>query len=445
MSRKARLAVFRDRLELISECPHDILNKFEPSEGDFALIDAADKGDVNALRVLSRKLYAIYGNDPEPNGALFRYLRLGTLERDEACAALTVRFIARYGEGLDVLDPALDVLDFHTYDELGEVIRLAKLKKIVAFADRTANVKDSLDELDLLGFDYSDHVRLYLMAKSGGDVGELAKRLGMPMAFGGTAVSDGEEEALLHALGVLDIDEWRDFWLRLIYEYANMHRGGELSAFAEEMIGAIEARAQYHKKTLHLYALKKYLSLRGIAYGEDECSELARACSFLGTEPDGTELDELIREGVYTDSRAVRVSAMERDVLGTEILHERNRYTLTMTLTNHQKRAFRHQWDSIISIETDSDIPPVINTLDIRQRRAEISRNGITLPKEKKAAQILCSGEIRFGERAYPFEADMILDISYVSTTKCTHCTVKPERFKRIGKYIVMQSIITVY
>ena len=445
MSRKARLAVFRDRLELISECPHDILNNFEPSEEDFALILAAENGDVNALRVLSRRLYDVYGEDPELNGALFRFLKLGIAEGDEACAALTVRCIAKYGEGLDLLDEALDLLDFRTYDGLGAVIRQAKLKKIVAFADKAPNAQDSLDELSMLDFEYADHVRLYLLAKSGADVSGLSSSLKMPLTFGGTEVNDGESEALIHALGILDVDEWRDFWLRAIYEYANKFCEGELAAFGDAMISATMARAEYPRRSLHLYALKRYLSLRGIRYSEEECSELARECSFLGTEPNDVELDELIREGVYTDSREMRILARERDIIGTQIVHERNRYTLTISLTNHQKRAFRHQWDSIISIETDADIPPVINTLDIRERRAEISRNGITLPKEKKAAQILCSGEIHIGERAYPFEADMILDISYVSTTKCTHCTVKPERFKRVGKFIVMQSIITVY
>ena len=96
-------------------------------------------------------------------------------------------------------------------------------------------------------------------------------------------------------------------------------------------------------------------------------------------------------------------------------------------------------------IKTDEDVPPTFVPVPIVDCLAKISRNGITLEKEKKAAQVLCAGEIRIGDKVSPFELDLILDISYVSATKCTHCAFKVERYKRQGEYLIIQTDISLY
>ena len=96
-------------------------------------------------------------------------------------------------------------------------------------------------------------------------------------------------------------------------------------------------------------------------------------------------------------------------------------------------------------MKTGDDIPPIMQGIPIVERRAEISRNGVRREKEKKAAQILCRGEIRINERFSPFELDLIIDISHVSTTKCTHLDIKIERYKRRGEYLIMQTDISLY
>jgi hypothetical protein len=116
-----------------------------------------------------------------------------------------------------------------------------------------------------------------------------------------------------------------------------------------------------------------------------------------------------------------------------------------MTLTGHKKRAARHQWDCTISLCTEDDTPPIFKPIPIVERRAEISRNGITFDKEKKAAQVLCAGEVQLKDKISPIELDLIVDISYVSTTKCTHAMIRVERVKRQGKRLVMLADISLY
>ena len=94
---------------------------------------------------------------------------------------------------------------------------------------------------------------------------------------------------------------------------------------------------------------------------------------------------------------------------------------------------------------TNQDTPPVLGPAKITERRHEVSRGGITLESDKKLSQVICAGEILIGEKPHPFEVDLVLDISYVSTTKCEWFDVKVKEYGRVGDYLVMQAMISIW
>ncbi|MBQ7390387.1 MAG: hypothetical protein IJW02_04695 [Clostridia bacterium] len=114
-------------------------------------------------------------------------------------------------------------------------------------------------------------------------------------------------------------------------------------------------------------------------------------------------------------------------------------------MTNHLKRGNKHLWEVTVSVKTDKNTAPLINPSRIVERRNEVTRGGVTLDKEKKVAQVLCRGEIGFTDKIYPLEMDLILDISYVSSTKCEYCDIRLKDKKRVGDYLVMQCSLAVY
>ena len=439
MSRKAKQTVFRDRLELTSKCPGDILYKFDPSEEDFVAIAEAEHGDIYAIRSLAQKLYGVYCDEGEMNNALFYYVKNGLDAGDAVCAEIAVRCIERFNEHFEYLDAALGLIGDKRAEEIADVVRLARLKRIIVNG-MAIELSDSYDVDEKL-------IRLYLAIKEADteSAKKLAHELGVPsLVDGGEA--DGENIRLSEALLKFDVDEWRDFWVRAIYEHAM--RYGNLIACANDIATAISARADYPRRCLHLLAVKKYLVDNGVEELREEYEKLRALCRFGGAQLDlaGDEaLSEIIKEAVYTSAKEMRELKRRRALLGAEIVHERNRYALATTLSNHQKRAAKHQWESLISIKCDSDVPPIFKSVPIVECRAEIKRNGVTLDKEKKSSQVLCAGEILIGDKAYPLELDFITDISHVSATKCTHCSIKIERYKRVESHLVMQVDISIF
>ena len=442
MSRKSKQTVFRNRLELTSKCPNDILYKFEPSEEDFLTIAKAEHGDIHAIRELAEELYGVYSYESEMNNALHYYIKKGLDLGDEMCAQLAVICIDRFNEHFEHLHTAIALLDSECADEMAEIIKRAKLKRAIVSGDAT-ELPDSTD----VGVSL---IRLYLTIKNEtarDSAKKLANELGMPSLVG-EAAAESENIRLSEALEKFALDEWQDFWVRAIYEHAMQYCGGSLIGCAEDIMRAISRRADYPRKRLHILAMKKYLLDNGIEELRDEYEELKALCRLSSSQldkEDGASLREIIREAVYTSAKEMRYLKKRATLLGAEIVHERNRFTLALTLTNHQKRAAKHQWESLISIETESDVPPTFKNVPIVECRAEIKRNGITLDKEKKSSQVLCAGEILIGDKAYPLELDLVTDISYVSATKCTHCSIRMERYKRIECHLVMQVDVSIF
>ena len=171
-------------------------------------------------------------------------------------------------------------------------------------------------------------------------------------------------------------------------------------------------------------------------------------CTFDGLTVDPSDpslMSELLHEAIYLCSAEERRKKHEADKLGSIILHQKNRFILRATLKNHFKRASKHMWNLTLSIMTDEDTLPEFSVANIRDRLNSVSRGGVTLNHEKKLSQILCDAELRMHDRSYPFELDMILDISYVSSTKCEICEIKVKDYERQGDYLTMYCVASVY
>ena len=149
-----------------------------------------------------------------------------------------------------------------------------------------------------------------------------------------------------------------------------------------------------------------------------------------------------MREAAYTSEYQERLEARGNVVGGSKIVHEKNRYKLECVLTGHAKRGNRHMWESMLSIECNGGEPPVFSGITISERRNVIGRGGATLEQEKRRSQIICSGEILMGGKASPFMLDLILDISYVSTTKCEVVEIKPKKTRILDSHAIMDGYI---
>ena len=470
MSRKTKLDLWIDKLEQISDCPRDIFKKIEADEKLFLTVENADKGDLDAIKELATSLFKEYNSEDELNAALLYYVKKGVSLADRDCALIALKLISAYNTAFELLDEVLALIDGEEKDENTErLITKVKVKRIIASAMPGADYKLLTDTLAEMYDEYSAYARIYLASRRLADTGSYDKEkvdalaaaldvprvITLPVFHGGN--NDGcanvsvnsvkEHSAMRYALGIIDMDEWRDFWLRAIYEYAEMYLDGNLLPFTNDILAAIDGRSEYPRKKLHKLAIKKYyLDLTGA--GKNEYAALDAECRFDGLEFDISseeDRDGAIREAVYTDSKMERQRHIAASRLGTQIIHAKNRYSLITTVKNHLKRGNKHVWPLTISILTNQDTPPIMGPIRIRERRHEVSRGGITLRADKKLSQVLCRGDIVIGEKAHPFEIDLVLDISYVSSTKCEWFDVKIREYSRMGDYLIINGAICIW
>ena len=471
MSRKSRLTLWKERLGQLSGCPDDIFDKIEPSDELFARIENAENGDINSIRELATSLYNLYKDNEEEGGALSYFARMGVAQGDMECAIVALNYITRFNDGFDTLDDIISILNGNVNDESVErLIALAKVKKIILCASEGADFTYLTDTLADMYDEYSAYARIYIASMRLKHTGyydkdkidalaqalDVASVVTLPVFLGREYEGEKREqyshekerEAFKFALSLIDMDQWRDFWLKAIYEYSEIYLGSDITPFAEEIEKAFVSRPSYKEKKLHLLALRKYLCDKGVKDEDAEYTALRDKCLFDGLEPgveDPLECARLIKEAVYLDGKAERDKVIFEKQLGNVILHTKNRYLLRATMTNHLKRGNKHLWEVTVSVKTDKNTAPLINPSRIVERRNEVTRGGVTLDKEKKVAQVLCRGEIGFTDKIYPLEMDLILDISYVSSTKCEYCDIRLKDKKRVGDYLVMQCSLAVY
>ena len=470
MSRKTKNMLYKKRLEDISGCPVELLDKISPSEDIFAKIQAAEEGDVSAIRELSSLTYEAYKNDCELNPAMLYYAELGMAKSDHECALTLLKCVERFNDRYDLADEAIRALESDKLDdEVDQLILRIRVQRIISELSPDYDC-DAMEKM-LRGIfnEYSAYTRLYLASKrlintgsyDKADIDPYARALGvpslvtLPVFTGGSVIeqratpsnSKGELEVMKFASTLMLMDEWRDFWLKALYEYAMIYLGGDISIVAEDILNLVSMRCDYPEKKLHLLAIKSILSATNDGY-TDDITALRNECKFNGYDPsmcEGEALYETIKAAVYTNGAEQKRRLALAIRLGNEIKHFKNRYVLEATMKNHMKRGIRHIWDVTLSIKTDFDTPPLISICKITATKNDVSRNGCTLNKERKLAQILCRGELQFGEKIHPLELDLILDISYVSTTKCELCEIKTREYHREGDHLVFSSTISVY
>ena len=458
------------KVEKLSDCPVEFLYKIEPDEDIFAKIQAADRGDVFVIRELSQLTYDVYKDDCEMNPAMLYFARLGAERSDPVCALTLLKCIERFDGRYDLADGAINTLNgTEYYGEAQEIISRIKVQQNI-YKARHESDYDAVDEaLSNMCDNRSSYARLYVESQrlintgsyDKAKINALAESLDVPSVptlpvFTASSVTDEnftpsnpkkECETMRFASTLIRTDEWRDFWLRALYEYVTIYLDGDISTIAEDIQSAVMQRCEYPKKKLHLLAIKKLLS----ASDNDENTKyqsLINECRFNGLDPtvcEGDALLETVKDIVYTDSAKVRQDLILAIKLGDEIQHVRNRYFLEATLKDHMKRGNRHLWDLTLSIKTELDTPPTISICKITATKNDVSRNGCTLDKERKLTQVLCRGELQSGEKVYPFELDLILDISYVSSTKCELCEIKFKEYHREGEYLALDSTIFIY
>lgn len=465
MSRKSKLTLWKEELEKISDCPFEIFDNIVPDEEFFSLVESAEKSDVSALTELCERLFDVYKSMDDPNPALIYFVKRGIALESEKCAVIALKCIDCFNAHFDLLDGVCRILSGSDID-VSELTVMAGLKSVILSATSDADYNSLFNELKQIGGRGADIAHIYLASRMQSSVGSydedctdrIADELGIPRVvtlpvFGGNkaekecANQKKECEVLREALELLDMNEWRDFWLQVVYEYADKYLQMNLSPFAEAIADAIRARCSYPDKKLHVLALEGYMIDKCGKTDAEEYNRLYRECRFEGHRCDmsGEERDEIIKSAVYTSGKEEREKKQLLEKLGNVIVHTKNRYFLCATMENHQKRGNKHMWETRISIESPHKNPPDISISRITDRLNEASRCGVTLEREKKLSQVITRGEIKLHDKTSPFEMDLILDISYVSSTKCEYCEIKFKDQQRVGNYLVMTSVITIY
>lgn len=461
MSRKSRAALAIEKLSLISNCPTDLFNKIEPNDELFDNIEKAEKGDVFATEQMMRLTLQAYANDSNKNQAMLYYVAKGfDLGCDEAAEAVV--YVAAHLSALfERLEKAIYVIKATKYidEELDERIERALIKSIIAQVSESCDFDAIIRRLGELKGD-TESIELYLIAAKKQVTGKynaervifLAKELGMPgivgiSYFSGEPIADkrnmeAEKEALIRALELIDADNYRDFWLKCIYEYCNLYLGGDYISFAEPIAHALEARCYCKDGKLHLLAWCKYISEHPSISGkmkraaQDRYSKILDECKFEGM--DREHRDAHLESAIYTSASEMRKIADETSALGYIIQHTKNRFSMAATLSGHAKRGKCHMWEITISIDSAYGVP-AFKELSIIEHRNTVVRGGIELANKKKLTQVICLGEIVAGGKVSPFEMDLILDISYVSSTKCDSCEIRVRKLEQNEKYTTMR------
>ena len=166
MSRKTKETLYKERLGEISNCPLELLDKIEPSEEIFAKIQAADRGDVSAIRELSDLTYQTYKNECEINPATLYFASLGMAANDRACTVNLLKCVERFNAGYDLADEAIRVLEAEETDGVvAKLISRIKIQRIISKLcpddDYNAIIKTLSDMHD----EFSDYAGLYAISR----------------------------------------------------------------------------------------------------------------------------------------------------------------------------------------------------------------------------------------------------------------------------------------
>ena len=468
MSRKSKITLAIEGLKRISDCPDDLFDTIEPMDAIFEKIKLAESNDTDAIALLSSVVYDAYGNDEIINKAMLYFLAKGVDAKDPQSARATVICAAERDVMLDKVVDALKILNYSEIeaDGLLDVARTAMLKATVASAVEGADFDELTVRLPWIDESIRGYVELYLIAKRKEHTGvykreriiELTESLGMPRVANLYAFLDGradapgeldvegERGALIDALEATTPECYRELWLKCIYQYCEIYLGGNYAPFATVIARALESRRSLKDGRLHLLAWRKYVldntDPNSADYLEAEAKylELLEECRFKGIVSHLTSEDAEYhrRSAMSTPVGDVRRESESADALGYVIEHTKNRYVMSCELTGHAKRAKKHMWEITTSIRSDNGLTPLFKDIRVVDWRNTVTRGGVTPERCKKLTQVLCLGTIETDGRISPFEIDLILDISYVSATKCDTVEIKIRSTEQNGEYLTM-------
>ena len=469
MARKSKITILYEQMKTMSNCPEDLFDLVEANDDLFDKIKEAETGNIESIKYISEILFKAGSRKDNANAAMIYFLRKGVELGDIKSAEWLVMVAAKKCAGFDLIDKALELIK-NPDEKMQEYIDEAKCKKAIAKAQRDNDPEEMLEVINNLPPKQRPHLELYIEASKDKDSAEYntekisllcekagIKKLASLSVFGkcDTAVtndskaSDEEQKMLLMLLGAIEMDEWREFWLKVIYEYTVTYLDSDFTNFAPAIIRSFRSAKSYKKSKLYTLAWMFYAKNSGIESIPEllcEYDDLLQECAFEEKIPvlDNAEILTQVLQESLLHSADERKREMEEKALGNIIKHEKNRYKLVAHLDNHAKRASKHMWTTVISLKTDKDVPPQFNKIGITERRVAVSRGGVTLDAQKGVAQILCMGEIVY-TKPIPFELDLILDISYVSTTKCEMCNIKIKSYEKQGDYLVMKCQIYIH
>ncbi len=455
MARKSKELLLREGLRAISDCPFDIL-RFACEDDVFSLLPKCEQGDAAARLALCRAIISECGG--ERVDAL-EYLLHGGLDRGcKECLSLALRYICTARVTPVALAKRCIALSGEAgTDVLGAIARVAVAEK--AISDR---------EVGLLSSPDFAAVPLYLLPREDGRIRELAAMAAVPSILalpmfsekagtspdadhsrdvrnadtdtdpadnkGTSNTPDANPDGLAHYLrhaGELHDPEWRDFWLRCGYEYALGYEGG-IRDFATLALPIIATRTYAERHPIHLLAAA---AISGTV-DDSALESMRRSCEFAGFDTEKLDTGAALREAAYLDSPREIALANERERRGGMIIHTRNRYSLTHSLSGHAKRARLHLWQTPITVMGER--MPTFTEAKIEQVSCTPERNGITLERDAAVCQVLCHGEIIFADSRHPFVIDLILDMAFVSATKCHSLEIRPREFVALDGMITM-------
>ncbi len=483
MARKSKETLLREKLAQISECPFDIFSILEGNEETLNLIKNAESDDLAAIKSIIRALYKRCITEKIYCEALFYMLKRAISLGDLESAEYTLYYVQAVNRGFILGSRAYRLVE--QYADLGTKKRLEDIIleiKALILIDTSVKHGDygrilsALNELPMSKFPIEWLYILSMAKKHAGKdnsttIREIAKEARLTHLLTLPTVS-GEESApaitidratALEELALIDKNlrkhrdgDWRDFWFRCMYEFVEIYLGGEMILMAQSAMTASGWRTYYKEYPLHTLAWC-CLWLDNCAEGTEEYNkacelkkELVDKCHFLGISTDealGEGREKIMRDSVYLSSSLEMWNAKDDSILGAKIEHTRNRYMVKLDLTGHGKRGKMHFWESTISlpIEKDGAKPPRISKLEIRETNNRVSRGGITLEHDKMTSQVICYSEITIDEIKHPFEIDMILDIAYISASKCSVGEIKIKSYKVEFGYVVMNIQVFLY
>lgn len=474
MARKSNETLLMERLAKISECPFDIFEFLTPKDELFDLIQLAEGKDADAVLALTERLGQICIKEKKSSNALVYLCEKGLALGIINVALTMISYSLALNEHFSLSLDALKLINEKASEEIIESLKGTELELYARKLVHDISKGEKTEKLDaiaaLLPIELFRPEHIYLCSyklRRGECKKEAATELlkhielegivALPSFCGKEFTVDGGK--ILNARELADTlnamrerhadNDWRDYWIRILYEFAEYYLDKDYTAIAGYVIKHAQSRMNVKNRNAHALAWTRYMlfSENAILSAEERYSaqakfeQLENACMFEGMLPDFENADiikNVMHEAIYTSEKEARNTAVYIKSLGSVIRHENKRFLMECELSGHSKRGHKHTWEFKMSMPKEfvDKKSPTFENFKVECVNPFITRGGVTLERDKTSSQIICRSEIKFGEAAHPFLIDIILDITYISSVKCTLGELKIRRIDEDDKYI---------